>query len=74
MARPKTGKKKQNLMLTVTPQIRLELSFISKHHGESISALISEWATKEVKAICKRTGEEFPRVEQMTIDDLEIED
>lgn len=73
MARPKTGKKKQNLMLAVTPQIRLELAFISEHYGESISALISEWTTKEVKAICKRTGEEPPRVEHLTIEELEGE-
>ncbi len=71
MARPKTGKKKQNLMLTVTPQTRAELAFLSAHHGESISALISTWAAKEVKAICKRTGAELPRAEQMTMDEIE---
>ena len=71
MARPKTGKKKQNLMLTATPQTRLELTFISERYGESISALVSKWATKEVKSICKRTGEELPRVEQMSIDDID---
>lgn len=74
MARPKTGKPaKKGMCLTVSEQTRLELRFISSHYGESISALISEWAEKEVKAICKRTGEELPRAEQLTIDDLEGE-
>lgn len=74
MARPKLNTpKKQKLTLTVSAQTRLELSFISDRCGESISALVSAWAEKEVKAICKRTGEELPRVEQLTIDDLEGE-
>lgn len=74
MARPKLNTpKKQKLTLTVSAQTRLELSFISGHYGESISSLISAWAEKEAKAICKRTGEELPLVEQMTIDDMEGE-
>ena len=73
MARPKTGKpQKQKLTLTVSAQARAELAFISAHHGESISELVSDWAAKEAKAICKRTGEEPPRAEQMTIDDFDL--
>lgn len=71
MARPKIGKPaKKAMCLTVSEQTRLELAFVSAHYGESISALVSTWAEKEVKAICKRTGEELPRIEQMSIDDL----
>lgn len=70
MARPKTGKKKQNMMLTVTPQTRAELAFISEHHGESISALVSEWAAKEAKTIEKQTGKVIPLAGQLTIEDL----
>jgi len=72
MARPKTGKPtKKGMCLTVSEQTRLELSFISAHYGESISSLVSAWAEKEVKAICKQTGKEIPRVEQLTVDDIE---
>ena len=63
--------KKRRMSLTVSDQTRLELAFISERCGESVSSLVKKWAYKEVKAICKRTGEEFPRVEQLTIDDLE---
>ena len=58
MARPKTpGKKRQNMMLTVTPEIRKTLAFISEYHGESISALVSKWAKEEESRI-KGTDEE----------------
>ena len=43
MARPKTGKpQKKKLTLTVSEQTRIELAFLSEHHGESISTLVSE--------------------------------
>lgn len=57
MARPKTGKTpKKNMCLTVSEQTRLKLAVISEHYSESISALVSEWAAQEVKAINKCTG------------------
>lgn len=55
MARPKKQTKKQNLMLTVSPQVRAKLTFISEHYDESISALVSAWAEEEFKSICERT-------------------
>lgn len=70
MARPKTGKPtKKGMCLTVSEQTRLELAFISEHYGESISALVSEWAEKEAKAIGKKTGAELPQAGQLSIDD-----
>lgn len=71
MARPKTGKPvKKKLTLTVDEQTRTELAFISEHHGESISALVSEWAAKEAKTIEKQTGKVIPLAGQLTIEDL----
>ena len=65
MARPKTGKPaKKGMCLTVSEQTRAELTFISEHHGESISALVSAWAAKEAKAIEKQTGKAAPSVGQ----------
>lgn len=65
MARPKTGKPaKKGMCLTVSEQTRLELAFISEHYGKSISALISIWAEKEARDVCRHTGKEVPRVEQ----------
>ena len=70
MARPKLNTpKKQKLTLTVSEQTRLELAFISEHYGESISALVSEWAEKEAKAISRKTGTEPPYAGQLSIDD-----
>lgn len=70
MARPKTGKPtKKGMCLTVSEQTRLELAFISEYYGESISALVSEWAEKEAKAISKKTGTELPQAGQLSIDD-----
>ena len=71
MARPKTGKKKKNMTLTVDDQTRLELAFISQHHGESISALLSAWVHKEAKRIAKETGKEIPNADQLTLEELE---
>lgn len=64
MARPKTGRPiKKDMCLSVTPQTRAELAFISAHHEESISELVANWAAKEAKAICARTGEQLPNAE-----------
>ena len=72
MDRPKTGKpKKKGMCLTVSEQTRLELAFVSEHHGESISALVSEWASKEARAIEKQTGKTVPLAGQLTLDDIE---
>lgn len=71
MARPKTGKAvKKKLTLTVDEQTRVELAFVSEHYSESISALVSEWAAKEAKAIEKKTGRVVPLAGQITIEDL----
>ena len=52
MARPKTGKPpKKSLNLTVSVETRDDLTFLSSHHNESISALVSTWAAKEAAAI-----------------------
>ena len=70
MARPKLNTpKKQKLTLTVSEQTRLELAFISEHYGASISALVSDWAEKEAKAISKKTGADPPQAGQLSIDD-----
>lgn len=69
MARPKTGKKKKNMMLTVDDQTRLELTYISQHRGESISAMLTEWAHKEAKRIAKETGAEIPDANQTSLFD-----
>lgn len=70
MARPTRGQaRKKGMCVSVTDQTRLELGFISEHYSESISALISDWATKEAKAICERTGAEFPLVEKLNDED-----
>lgn len=72
MGRPTTGKaRKKGMCLTVSEQTRLELAFISDHHEESISALVSAWAKKEVQAICKRTGEKPPRLKKLGSNDVE---
>lgn len=74
MARPKSGRPvKKDMCLTVSQQTRTELAFVSAHYGKSISALVSEWAAKEAKAICERTGEEFPNANQITIEDIQGE-
>lgn len=62
MARPKTGKKKKGMCLTVSEQTRAELAFISAHHGESISALVSEWAAKEAKSISQYINADISQV------------
>ena len=69
MARPKTGKPaKKGMCLTVSEQTRAELTFISEHYGESISALVSAWAAKEAKVIEKQSGKTAPLVGQESIE------
>ena len=70
MARPKsTSPNKQKLTLTVSAQSRLELDFISRYTGQSISTMVEEWAKKEAKAISKKTGTEPPLAGQLNIGD-----
>lgn len=69
--RPKTGQPvKKKLTLTVDEQTRVELTFLSEHHGQSISALVSTWASKETKAVVKQTGKAAPLAGQLTIDEM----
>ena len=69
MARPKsTAPNKQKLTLTVSAQSRLDLDFISRHTGQSISAMVEEWARKESRRIAKATGQDVPDVNQMAMD------
>lgn len=52
MARPKTGRApKRSLNLTVSETARENLDFLSSYYGESISALVSNWAAKEAGAL-----------------------
>ena len=52
MARPKLNTPpKVKLTLTVTEETRGELTLISKHHNQSISSLLSEWAKAEAERI-----------------------
>ena len=69
MARPKTGKKKKNMMLTVDEQTRLELAYISQHHEKSISAIVTEWAHKETRRISKSSGTLAPDASQISVFD-----
>lgn len=70
MARPKSTKpKKQSLNLTVDAQTRMELDFISENAGESISALVSEWAHREARRVSKAIGKNVPDADQLTLDD-----
>ncbi|MBQ8248118.1 MAG: hypothetical protein IJZ42_13400 [Lachnospiraceae bacterium] len=67
MARPKTGRTKKNLMLTVDEQTRAELAFISQHRQESISSMVSTWAHKEAKRVAKEAGVLLPDIKQTSI-------
>ena len=67
MARPATGKTKKNLMITVDDQTRAELTFISQHRSESISAMVSAWAHKEARRIAKEIGTSLPDIKQTSI-------
>ena len=68
MARPKTGKpKRQNLTLTVDAQTRINLDFISRIRQESISAMLTQWATKEARRLAKETNQEIPDAEQISL-------
>lgn len=71
MARPKsTGPIKQKLHITVSAQSRLNLEFVAKCTGKSISATIEELAAKEARRLSRATGAEIPNAEQMTLEDL----
>ena len=68
MARPKSGTPvKGRLNLTVSKQTRQELRFIASHKGQSVSELIAEWANREALKISKRTGEEPPDFNQLSL-------
>lgn len=71
MARPKsTAAPKSKLNLSVSAQTRLDLAYISQHTGQSISSMISEWATKEARRIAKQTGTQPPDINQLTLEDI----
>ena len=68
MARPKSSTPvKGRLNLTVSEQTRQELRFIASHKGQSVSELIADWANKEALKISKRTGEELPDFNQLSL-------
>ena len=69
MGRPvSTTPNKQKLTLTVSAQTRVELAFISKETGKSISVLLEEFASKESKRIARATKREIPCAEQLKLD------
>lgn len=71
MARPKsTGPIKQKLHVTISAQSRMNLEFVAKQTGQSISVVIEELAAKEAKRLSRATGAEIPNAEQMTLADL----
>lgn len=68
MARPKSSTPvKGRLNLTVNEQTRQELRFVAAHKGQSVSELIAEWANKEALKIAKKTGEELPNPNQLSL-------
>ena len=73
MARPKTGlPAKGRINLTVSEDTRLQLAFVSRHTGKSISQLVAEWAVKESKRITRATGYQVDLSGQMDLLDKEV--
>lgn len=71
MGRPKsTTPHKQKLTLTVSAQARMNLEFISKHTGQSISVMLEDWAAKESKRIARSTKQSIPDAEQIALTEL----
>ena len=69
MARPKSNTpNKQKLTLTVSTQTRIELDFISQATGDSISAMIADWAAKESRRIARASKRDVPNAEQLKLD------
>lgn len=69
MGRPaSTTPNKKKLTLTVSARTRVELDFISKESGKSISVLLEEFASKESKRIARATKKAIPNPEQLKID------
>lgn len=71
MARPKsTGPIKQKLHVTVSAQSRMNLEFVAKQTGQSISVVIEELAAKEAKRLSRAIGAEIPNADQLSLDNL----
>lgn len=69
MGRPaSTTPNKKKLTLTVSARTRVELDFISKESGKSISVLLEEFASKESKRIARAAKKAIPNSEQLKID------
>ena len=73
MARPKSClPSKGRLNLTVSEETRLQLAFVSRHTGKSISQLVAEWAVRDSKRITRATGFQVDLSGQMDLFGKEV--
>ncbi|MFI3255284.1 MAG: hypothetical protein R3Y63_13260 [Eubacteriales bacterium] len=72
MARPKRGKTKEKLTLSISEEHKYYLNSIANYRKQSISQLVEEMAVKEYQKDCKRKGKGFEPYEtkQIRLDDV----
>ncbi|MFI3255771.1 MAG: hypothetical protein R3Y63_15815 [Eubacteriales bacterium] len=72
MARPKRGKTKEKLTLSISEEHKYYLNAIANNRKRSISQLVEEMAVKEYQKDCKQKGKEFEPYEtkQVRLDDV----
>ncbi len=72
MGRPKRGKIKEKLNLSISEDHKYYLNAIANYRKQSISQLVEEMAIKEYRKDCKRKGKEFEpyKPEQISLDDI----